>query len=108
MQNEHLKQLWITALRSGEYKQSGLALENLVGNCCLGVLCRVYDKEYPNRLFIGKSRSGKTSFSGAIVALPPEIEDMIGMTREQESNLVDMNDLKGNTFSEIADYLETL
>lgn len=32
---------WITALRSGEYRQSKFALQNAEGFCCLGVACKV-------------------------------------------------------------------
>ncbi len=38
---KELKDKWIAALLSGEYKQVTGFLETPEGNCCLGVLCRV-------------------------------------------------------------------
>jgi hypothetical protein len=37
---------WISALRSGQYKQGTGYLNSNVGMCCLGVLCDLYD---PNK-----------------------------------------------------------
>ena len=37
----HLKAKWVEALRSGEYKQARLMLEDDGRFCCLGVLCKV-------------------------------------------------------------------
>ena len=42
--NENAKK-WVAALRSGEYKQGKDCLEKDGKNCCLGVACRVYQKE---------------------------------------------------------------
>jgi hypothetical protein len=38
---------WVTALRSGEYKQTKDCLHDSRGMCCLGVLCDLYSKEHP-------------------------------------------------------------
>jgi len=38
-----MKQEWITALRSGEYKQTTDTLRDDKGFCCLGVLCDLVD-----------------------------------------------------------------
>jgi hypothetical protein len=38
---------WVTALRSGEYKQTKGYLHDSHGMCCLGVLCDLYSKEHP-------------------------------------------------------------
>jgi hypothetical protein len=40
---KELKQKWLDALRSGEYKQATGALKNGNGYCCLGVLQMVAD-----------------------------------------------------------------
>ncbi len=39
---------WVKALRSGKYKQGYLKLhDNKTGGyCCLGVLCKMYEKDY--------------------------------------------------------------
>lgn len=39
-----LKERWIAALRSGEYKQTREYLCDEQGWCCLGVLCNLVDK----------------------------------------------------------------
>jgi hypothetical protein len=39
--NKKLKQKWITALKSGVYKQTTGKLKDNTGYCCLGVLCEV-------------------------------------------------------------------
>lgn len=44
--NQEVKAKWLTALRSGDYKQAQGALKDNTGFCCLGVLCDVYDKEH--------------------------------------------------------------
>jgi hypothetical protein len=36
---------WIEALRSGEYKQGTGTLQNKCGYCCLGVLCKLAERE---------------------------------------------------------------
>lgn len=39
--NTKIKQEWITALRSGKYKQTRGSLKDSEGYCCLGVLCEL-------------------------------------------------------------------
>lgn len=39
--NPELKQKWLQALRSGQYKQTKERLKGKYGYCCLGVLCDV-------------------------------------------------------------------
>ena len=44
--NSRVKEKWVAALRSGEYKQGQYSLRNNSNQfCCLGVLCDLYDKE---------------------------------------------------------------
>ena len=45
--NKEIKQKWLEALRSGEYKQGKTRLHNTTDKtfCCLGVLCEVAIKE---------------------------------------------------------------
>lgn len=44
--NQEIKQRWVSALRSGEYKQAKRALHPTNGGfCCLGVLCDLYLQE---------------------------------------------------------------
>lgn len=39
-----IKEKWLEALRSGEYKQTTGSLHDSTGFCCLGVLCDLYMK----------------------------------------------------------------
>ena len=43
--NQEVKEKWVAALRSGEYKQTKQTLHDKNGFCCLGVLCDLYLKE---------------------------------------------------------------
>lgn len=43
--NPEVKQLWLDALRSGEYKQTTQVLHDENGFCCLGVLTDLYRQE---------------------------------------------------------------
>lgn len=45
--NKDIKQEWVDALRSGEYKQTKGNLRTDSGFCCLGVLCDLYAKHKP-------------------------------------------------------------
>jgi len=40
--NPRIKQRWLDALRSGEYKQTMENLQDMNGFCCLGVLCDLH------------------------------------------------------------------
>ena len=70
-----VKQQWIAALRSGEYKQGRWALRTDSGYCCFGVLCDLYAKAHPKaywhdeqNTFIPDSSTPKWSAA----ELPPE------------------------------------
>lgn len=106
-----LKAEWITALRSGKYKQIKGALEDtnedgkIIGNCCLGVLCRVaYIKgtiqKGQNTIF-GKEAKG--SLSGFMLK-------KTGLGGGDESTLIDLNDgtafIKQKSFKQIATWIE--
>ncbi len=102
---------WLEALRSGEYRQDRLVLQNFKtkGYCCLGVACKVlvpnYDKITTfdgNNILIGALP--KTKF-GAPKWLT-EIDDDVAKTTG--TRLSAYNDIEGFTFNEIADLLESL
>lgn len=44
--NPIVKEQWIAALRSGQYKQTNGHLRDENGFCCLGVLCDLHSQEY--------------------------------------------------------------
>lgn len=104
---KELKQKWVTALRSGEYKQTTGRLERiengtLVGNCCLGVLCRVAG-------IIPKNEGGIVLFNGAEGILTSELTKTFGLENFDIHELMRMNDgmyTPQRSFSQIADYIE--
>jgi hypothetical protein len=107
--NPQIKQKWVSALRSGDYKQTQNRLHNEYGFCCLGVLCDLYRKEnqlewqhnevdgylYGNHRFIPPS--SVVEWSG-IADSNPLVNGGIG-------TLSELND-KGFTFNEIAYVIE--
>jgi len=85
---EDFKKKWIAALRSGEYKQCTGFLHLGGGHCCLGVAEIIHGvKSESTRVLRGN--------------FPQAIEGI----SEMSTKLTSMND-NGNTFSQIADYIE--
>ena len=119
--NPEIKQRWVQALLSGNYKQGKGYLrqdvyegpndaDQLVSRyCCLGVLCDIVKSEVNGEWetdetddmpvpFIAEMRSNDT--------LPPSpVEVYCGLDREQSEELAIMND-RGYNFNRIADYIE--
>ena len=97
-----MRKKWIEALRSGNYQQGRGMLKGPLGYCCLGVLCEIsgmgtwFDSYYYE---IEDERSG--------AVLPVKLREKIGLSAEQQTNLIGMND-SGDTFLEIADWIEAL
>lgn len=97
-----IKELWLKALRSGEYKQAKNYLRRNDQFCCLGVLCDLHAKaglgfwDGENYLWEGK-------------VLPRTIQEWAGLnTSEPEAEgrtLSGLND-DGVDFNEIADIIE--
>lgn len=93
---------WVAALRSGEYKQTRLVLQDQNGFCCLGVLCDLLDPEawgqpieWDVEYFLWKGQSRQ---------VPPLWWNSFCPIVEQDQ-LAKLND-SGTSFREIADYLE--
>lgn len=91
---------WITALRSGKYKQGRFALKHMEEDtyCCLGVLCEI---------------SGKT-YKPDDAALTQEIADWAGLKechgfiefKRGNLSLIRLNDERKRSFKQIAAYIE--
>jgi len=85
--NNRVKNLWVAALESGEYKQGRGRLRKKDRFCCLGVLCDLYNKETGKGKWI-KIRPHKESFfrldNGNVVSgFPPnEILEWAGLKSE--------------------------
>ena len=100
--NPTIKQLWIAALRSGEYKQANGFLYQPNNStyepayCCLGVLCVVQGADLSKALSNGGIRLN--------TKVTPE-EYRAGMNEHEQETLADIND-RGSDFNAIADYIE--
>ena len=113
---EAIKDKWVSALLSGEYKQAKNTLNNGEGFCCLGVLCDLAAKE-------GIGEWNKTTFydkkGGDIGGGVPtnEVVKWAGMKdynpnvpyaspQSPETCLASMNDSGKYTFDDIAFVIE--
>jgi hypothetical protein len=105
---QELKNKWLEALRSGEYKQDKGILRSIKDNyCCLGVLCDIsglgtWIAEPLSDAF--KYMENDSSGSNSTAFLPAGVLEKIKMTNVQ-LELASMNDC-GIKFSEIADWIE--
>ena len=91
---------WVKALRSGDYKQGiGHLRDTRDRYCCMGVLCEVlgFESRHDDLVMTCYSIDGQwwhgTLPDERVSPVPREV-------------LIDMNDHHGNTFDEIADYIE--
>lgn len=109
-----IKQQWVAALRSGEYKQGAGALHRFseAGDtyCCLGVLCDLAVKASVCRRYMdedgiyhyGHASHNDTYLDSSIV----EWSGLDGYNPKVEGRrLAELND-KGFTFDQIADLIE--
>jgi hypothetical protein len=106
--NSEIKQKWVAALRSGNYKQGTSFLRD-AGDyfCCLGVLCDIEqvpckstEEDYA---FEYKFEDARTSLYST---LSVGFSNKMGLSSNNLDDLVDLNDNKRLSFSEIADYIE--
>jgi hypothetical protein len=108
-----IKRLWLTALRSGLYRQGEGALNNNQFFCCLGVLCDVYQKQTGDGAWINNNEVGLTFSSeeaGSHSILPKFVQIWAGMSDENpiiegDKSLAEYND-DGVGFEDIADLIE--
>lgn len=105
--NPEIKQQWVAALRSGEYKQGDAYLRQGDSFCCLGVLCDVAVKAGLNVHV--KSSAVSTLYDGHSAFLPDSVQDWAGLAscdpRAGNMELSTRNDT-GSTFEEIADLID--
>ena len=101
---EDIKNLWVDALRSGEYNQTKASLQD-EGYCCLGVLCKVGEKE---GILVNTNSDGK--LEGVSLSDQGSITEWSGASYFDQSGvqniLMGMNDDDGKTFEEIADHID--
>jgi hypothetical protein len=126
-----LKNKWVTKLRSDEYAQGTGELRNWNDKfCCLGVLCDVMDKDNWVNRYAESAESAEEEdaieiqwdylFNGQEdgTEAPDWLEDLLAdnvdyvelnldeNTDRIVTTLVEFNDSKSLTFSEIADWVE--
>jgi len=112
--NKEIKEKWVKALRSGEYKQGCdyLKQEGLVYRyCCIGVLVDIgLEGEWREVLSSGKykfypageNKDGTTFYE---FINGQKYLDKLSITMGQQKALADMND-NGTPFCQIADWIE--
>lgn len=103
--NREIKQKWISALKSGKYTQGKgyLKITSSAGNhyCCLGVLCEVM--EIPS---YKPYKLTASSFDENTATLSTSLLSKAGLTDENQTDLINMNDEANYSFSQIADFIE--
>lgn len=103
---KEIKEKWIAALRSGEYKQGRSYLRINKKYCCLGVLCDIHD---PNKWIkpLTTLPLGNYSYNGcSITELPKYLQLEYQLSETQLSHLMNLNDLHKVDFDTIADWIE--
>ena len=96
---------WLTALESGEYKQTRDLLRDDNGFCCLGVACDLSGLgtwtpvlRRDEHVFATEDRERSTT------GLLPAVREWLSIASDGEGALADMND-DGKTFAEIAKWI---
>ena len=98
------QQLWVGALRSGEYKQTRGTLQFNNCFCCLGVACKVAEQHsVPIDKRLNSDRIHIIR-GGNLFASQPAVKSWLGLKRENEC--MRLNDSQGQSFPQIADYIE--
>jgi hypothetical protein len=118
--NPRIKQRWLDALRSGEYKQTTETLRDENGFCCLGVLCDIHAKE---RGANWVKRIESYELYGEVQLLPLSVQEWAGLDNDmggvvdfeyegggeihlRADTLPEINDSWHKDFNEIADLIE--
>jgi hypothetical protein len=91
-----LKAKWIEALRSGKFPQATGELKKIrsgevVGFCCLGVLCELTGKDGPSQSNFGFLNDDTAKELGLPVASEEEVAKFVNGARS-------VNDLEGKSF----------
>ncbi len=117
--NPEVKQMWVAALRSGEYEQGTLRLRSHDDKyCCLGVLCDLAVKAGVDIRIL--SQGGEYTYDGDAVSLPDVVQEWAGLSDNDNDTpqdpmietelygsrqLSQLNDNK-HSFEEIADLID--
>ena len=109
--NQAIKDRWIKALNSEEYKQTRGTLHNNQGFCCLGVLCDLYIQEHQEVKWVLKNDRFKLMRESGV--LPTEVKEWACLEEANpiidlgnyRASLAELNDA-GRNFKEIADVIK--
>lgn len=114
--NKDIKQKWVDALRSGQYKQGYGTLKNGEEEyCCLGVLCDLAVKEgVAQEKLLTYGTALKYYYDGEASNLPGSVvgwaslEDTLTrvLYKGTTVSLSALNDVEGLTFNQVADLIE--
>ena len=107
--NARIKRKWVTALRSGKYKQGRWHLRDEGGGyCCLGVLCDLYSKAKRKKLF--RYDDDGWSFMGSGATLSGVVADWAGLDHTDPTigptTAISLNDDQCRSFKYIARMIE--
>lgn len=102
--NREIGTKWVSALRSGKYKQGKGVLHDADSSsfCCLGVLCEVMGVEQIDidSPAVAYGHRSNVTMPGA------DVLRRAGLSMDQARRLAHFNDNRGRSFHEIADYIE--
>ena len=108
--DKQVKAQWLTALRSGHYKQGHEWLRRNNAYCCLGVLCNLYDATQ----WRPSNGNGELYSYGGVaeeyIYPPNAVWQWAGIDPEVDAEKVGadlalLNDEKEMSFDQIADYI---
>ena len=109
---ETIKNIWVKALRSGQYQQGKMFLQKNNTFCCLGVLCDIMQKETGDLSIRNQNVWDKCVLYNEVAgSLPIEVRDWAGMwscdgSITERTSLTSLNDSNNKTFEEIAEVIE--
>lgn len=92
------KAKWVRALKSGKFKKRTGKLAHGETYCCLGVAACItgsFGKSFDDVICHRK-----------LGGLPPGLKQEIGLSDNEETQLIQMNDTEGKSFKEIAQYIQ--
>ena len=112
--NPEVKALWLTALRSGKYRQTNGVLNDGVGGfCCLGVLCSIAVESGVEIEVDEDDKVGNVQYDHCGEYLPRSVQQWAGLVDRdnpqygdsEDQNLAYQND-EGASFASIASLIE--
>lgn len=105
--NPELKAKWIADLRANSKLQGWKYMRTLNGKfCCFGRLCEIYGVPFDdsNHGYVIQTTERRKGYFNH--TFPPAMLVDLGISQEQQCQLIDMNDIQCKTFAEIADWIE--